>query len=195
MSARAFHETPSSGVTAEFAARMQGMIPVLETKRLILRAPKIEDFDAFAEMLTPPRGKYYGNTQTREEAWGEFMQLTGTWLLRGYGAWVATHRDSAEVVGFFQIGAEPGDWEPELGWLVSQDAEGKGYATEAAKAVRSHAFGTLGLASLVSYVDFENKRSVRVAERLGATRDAEAEAWLPEHEACCVYRHSKEEVQ
>ena len=152
MSARAFHETPSSGVTAEFAARMQGMIPVLETKRLLLRAPKL-------------------------------------------GAWVATQRDSAAVVGFFQIGAEPGDWEPELGWLVSQDAEGKGYATEAAKAVRSHAFGTLGLASLVSYVDFENKRSVRVAERLGATRDAEAEAWLPEHEACCVYRHSKEEVQ
>lgn len=193
MTQKPFHETLSTGPAATTAAKMQALVPLLTTDRMILRAPRIEDFDAFAEMLAPPRGKFYGDCQTREDAWGEFMQLNATWLLRGYGAWAMTDRASGEVLGFVQIGAEPGDWEPELGWVVSEAAEGKGYAREAARAVRAYAFDTLGLPSLVSYVDEDNTRSARLAESLGATRDPEAESWLNEDEACCVYRHPKGE--
>lgn len=194
MTQRPFHETLSTGPSATIAGHMQDIVPVIATKRMILRAPRIDDFDAFAEMLAPPRGKFYGDTQTREDAWGEFMQLNATWLLRGYGAWALTDRDTSEVLGFVQIGAEPGDWEPELGWVVSKHAEGKGFAREAARAVRTYAFGTLNLPSLVSYIDAENARSVRLAEALGAKRDPEAEEHMTEDEACCVYRHYPEAV-
>ena len=187
-----FHETLSTGPAAATAQQMQALVPVLETDRMILRAPQITAFDAFADMLSPPRGKFYGDCQTREDAWGEFMQLNATWLLRGYGAWALTDRDTGEVLGFVQIGAEPGDWEPELGWVVSKSAEGKGFAAEAARAVRAYAFGTLNLPSLVSYIDEENAPSIRLAERLGATRDAEAEGYLSEEDACCVFRHDPE---
>lgn len=190
-----FHESLSTGPAAAIAAQMQALVPVLETERMILRAPRIEDFDAFAQMLAPPRGKFYGDTQTREDAWGEFMQLNATWLLRGYGAWALTHRETGDVLGFVQIGAEPGDWEPELGWVVSHSAEGHGFATEAAIAIRSYAFHTLKLPSLVSYVDEDNTRSRRLAERLGAARDATAEAYLNEDEVCCVYRHDPAEAR
>ncbi|MEM6589201.1 MAG: GNAT family N-acetyltransferase [Pseudomonadota bacterium] len=189
MTAQPFHETLSTGPAAATAQKMQALVPVLETERMILRAPQITDFDAFADMLAPPRGQFYGDCQTREDAWGEFMQLNATWLLRGYGAWALTDRDTGEVLGFVQIGAEPGDWEPELGWVVSKSAEGKGLAAEAARSIRAYAFNILKLPSLVSYIDEENTRSVRLAEGLGATRDLEAEGYLTEEETCCVFRH------
>ncbi|MBT4888623.1 MAG: GNAT family N-acetyltransferase, partial [Rhodospirillales bacterium] len=60
--------------------------------------------------------------------------------------------------------------EPELYWSIFQGFHGKGYATEAASAVRDWAIEVKGV-SIMSFVSVENKPSIRVAERLGATRD------------------------
>ena len=185
---RPFHETAPTGPTAARAAAMQALVPVLETPRLILRAPRIEDFDAFAAMVLGPQGEHYGSCQTREDAWAEFIQLCVTWLLRGHGAWTVTDKATSEVLGVVQIGAEPGDQEPELGWIVSEAAEGKGIAQEAAKAVREEALGGFALSSLVSYIHHRNHRSVALAERLGAIRDQAAEARLDDEFR--VYRHA-----
>ena len=59
-----------------------------------------------------------------------------------------------------------------IGFLFLAEAEGRGYAREAAEAARGFAFGRLGWTSVVSYVDPDNVRSVRLAGRLGARRDA-----------------------
>ncbi|MEM9500032.1 MAG: GNAT family N-acetyltransferase [Pseudomonadota bacterium] len=186
-----FHETPSSGPTAALAAQIQALVPVLETERLILRAPKMEDFNAIADMLLGPRGKYYGDCKTRDEVWGEFIQLTATWYLSGFGAWTAVDKATGETRGFFHIGAEPGDQEPELGYVVAQDVEGQGFAYEACAAVRDVALRDFALGSLVSYVDAANTRSVALARRLGGTRDAKAEAAVAEIEApCLVFRYA-----
>lgn len=190
-----FHETAPTGPTAALAARMQALVPVLETGRLILRAPRVDDFDAFAAMVSGPRGAFYGRPETREDAWAIFMQLVGTWPLRGHGAWTVTDRATGKVLGIVQIGAEPGDMEPELGWIIAEDAEGRGIAQEAAAAVRAQAFGPLGLSSLVSYIDVANTRSATLAERLGARRDPSAEAALSDDDKCRVYRHFPPEVR
>ncbi|MEO0569474.1 MAG: GNAT family protein [Pseudomonadota bacterium] len=191
----AFYEERSTGPTAAIAVQMQALVPVLETERLILRAPKIEDFDTLADMLLGTRGKYYGNCQNREDAWGEFIQLTGTWFLRGHGAWTVTDKRNGNVLGFVHIGAEPGDHEHELGYVVSNFAEGQSIAFEASKAVRAHAFHVFELPSLVSYVHAPNTRSIALAERLGATRDAAAEAdMINEGEPCIVFRHTRAEA-
>ncbi|MEQ8898837.1 MAG: GNAT family N-acetyltransferase [Roseovarius sp.] len=192
-----FHETAPSGPTADLAARFQALIPVLETDRLILRAPRIEDFDGFATMVCGERGTYFGHPGTRADAWQGFMQITGTWALRGHGAWAVTDRATGTLLGFVQLGAEPGDLEPELGWIVSAEAEGKGIAHEAAEAVRAHALGAFALPSLVSYIDARNTRSCTLADRLGARRDPAAEAAIAglqdDGEHCVVYRHQMPE--
>lgn len=190
-----FHETAPTGPAAALAARMQALIPVLETERLILRGPRIEDFDAFADMIAGPRGAFYGQPETREDAWAIFMQLVGTWPLRGHGAWTVTDRATGTVLGMVHIGAEPGDMEPELGWVLAEETEGEGVAREAAGAVRALAFETLGLASLVSYVDDANTRSAALADRLGARRDPAAEAALPDAGKCRVYRHENKTME
>ncbi|MEL7116896.1 MAG: GNAT family N-acetyltransferase, partial [Pseudomonadota bacterium] len=113
-----FHETPTTGPCADRAAAMQALVPVIETDRLILRAPVIEDFQEFARIVLGPQGRYFGHPKTREDAWGEFMQITGTWYLRGHGAWMITLRETGALIGVVLLGAEPGDTETELGYLL-----------------------------------------------------------------------------
>jgi RimJ/RimL family protein N-acetyltransferase len=72
--------------------------------------------------------------------------------------------------------------------VLQAGAEGRGFASEAAAAVRDHAFRALGWPTLVSYMDPENDRSVRLAERLGGVRD-DAAARPAGPDECIVYRY------
>ena len=70
------HEHPASGPAADFAAALRAHLPVLETERLTLRAPAIEDFPHYAEIAASPEGRYLTEDQTRESAWLDFAQMT-----------------------------------------------------------------------------------------------------------------------
>ena len=107
-------------------------------------------------------------------------------MLRGHGLWTVERLSDDLVLGFVLLTHEFGDAEPELGFLFLSAHEGQGYATEAAQAARHFAFGILGWASVVSYVDADNDRSIRLAERLGATVDRDTGT-----ENLLVYRHSR----
>ena len=183
------HEIPVAGAAAELAGRLQSLLPALRTERLILRAPRLEDFTCYAEIVAGPGGRFLVEDPTRDGAWADFMQVVATWILRGHGAWTAT-RDGAPV-GFVLIGFEPGDLEPELGYLFLPAAEGRGLAYEACRAVLAHARDTMGLTTLVSYVATDNPRSIALAARLGARRDPAAEAALTpaDRDTTHVYRH------
>lgn len=173
------HETPIPGPAADFAAALAARLPVIETDRLRLRAPRLSDFPAWAEIFTGPAGPHLGGPYTRDEAFIHFAAYTGTWLLRGHGTWSVEDR-AGTLLGFVLIGFWAGDREPELGFLFLPEAEGQGYAEEAARAARAHGFGPMGLPSLVSYIAPENTRSQRLAQRLGARRDGTldgAEVW------------------
>ncbi|MEM9972849.1 MAG: GNAT family N-acetyltransferase [Pseudomonadota bacterium] len=183
------HELPTPGAAEEHAVRIAGAVPVIETHRLRLRAPALADFPAFAEIAMGPRSAGIGGPMPREVAWAEFMQMTATWILRGHGWWTVEHRTDAAVLGFVGLGFEPGDHEPELGYMATESSEGKGFVFEACRAAMEHARSALGLTTLVSYVDRKNTRSARLAERLGAARDAEAEALLDPEDTAFVYRH------
>jgi RimJ/RimL family protein N-acetyltransferase len=175
------HERPVPGPAAYFAAQLCAHLPVIETERLRLRAPRLSDFDAWAEIFTGPAGPHLGGPFGRDDAFTELAATCGLWLLRGHGLWAVEPKTGGEVLGFVLIGFEPGDREPELGYLFRPGAEGQGYATEAALALRDHAFMALGMDRLVSYIDPDNPRSIRVAERLGALRDADfdgAQVWV-----------------
>jgi len=181
MTARPPHERAIPGPAADFAAALSAQLPVIETARLRLRAPTLADFDAWAEIFTGPAGPHLGGPFTRDEAFTEFAATCGLWLLRGHGVLTVEAKAGGAPLGFVLIGFEPGDQEPELGYLFRPAAEGQGYATEAAAALRDHAFDALGMGRLVSYIDPTNAGSVNVARRLGATRSADfdgAEVWV-----------------
>ncbi len=162
-------ETPRSGAAARFALSLQDQLPTLRTERLILRAPRVTDFETYAEIACTDRGQYLGGPMSREDAWLDFAQMTSTWLLHGHGVWTIGH--AGDIAGFVLLGFEPGDAEPELGFMLTLTAERQGIAAEAAIAARDHAFDTLGWDTLVSYIDPANTRAIALAKRLGGLSD------------------------
>ena len=124
------------------------MTPTLVTDRVILRAPRVADFDVFADIACSDRGRFLGGPMSREDAWADFAAMSGGWLLHGHGLW--TIGAAQGVLGFVLLGLEPGDHEPELGFLLAESAEGHGYAFEAAEAARAHAYATFGWTTLVA---------------------------------------------
>ncbi len=161
-------------------------IPRIETERLILRAMTIEDWPAYLALMQSERSVYMGGPHSETGAWGMFCHDVANWQLFGHGALMMEEIPSGSCVG--QVGLNHGPLFPEkeLGWFVYKDAEGRGYAFEAACAYRDWAFATLGLKSLVSYMDPDNLRSRQLAERMGAVRDDEAARPEPQD---LVYRH------
>ena len=163
-----------------------GEIPVLMTERLRLRAPVIDDFEAYAALMGSPRSRGMGGPFDRRATWGMFCHDVALWPLFGHGALMIDETATGACIGQVGINAGPLFPEKELGWLLYDGHEGQGYVTEAARALRDWAFGPLGLTTLVSYIDPANVRSAAVAERLGAVLDPRAPRQDP---ADLVYRH------
>ena len=161
----------------------------IQTERLTLRRPQPSDWHAFHEFMTSDRAASLGGPHTAGKAWRQFASELGHWEIFGYGMWSVTKDD----VCIGMIGPwTPVDWpEKEIGWMMfAANLEGTGIATEAAAAAVNHAFTTLGWQTAVSYIDPANTRSIRLAEKLGATRDDAATA--PDaYPAALVYRHPK----
>ncbi len=147
--------------------------PVLETRRLILRAPRAGDYAPWAAFAASDRARYIGGPIVGRLSWRAMGHLTGHWVHRGFGMFIfSLHSDPDTPLGMAGPWFPEGWPEHEIGWSVWADgAEGTGLATEAATAARDHAFGTLGWTTAVSYIDRDNARSIRLAEKLGARRD------------------------
>jgi ribosomal-protein-alanine N-acetyltransferase len=64
--------------------------------------------------------------------------------------------------------------EREIGFVLGREHWGRGYATEAAAAMRDHAFGALGLTRLASPIHPDNEASKRVAAKIGMTYERDA---------------------
>jgi RimJ/RimL family protein N-acetyltransferase len=167
------------------------MIPTLTTERLTLRAPEAADFEGYAAFFASERSVWEDGPLDRAAAWAEFATAAGGWVLRGFGSFSLVERASGRYlgeVGLYQPSHYP---EPELGWILVAEAEGRGFAAEAARAVRDWAYATLGFGPLVSYIAEGNRRSIRLAERLGAVLEPGARASDP---GAIVYRHPAREV-
>jgi RimJ/RimL family protein N-acetyltransferase len=155
----------------------------LETERLVLRMPRLDDADAFAEYLADPEVMRFlgGETVPRDDVPPVLQKWLGRWEANGVGPFAIERRDDGRVVGRAGIivwdtrewrnstFADAGEHvQPELGWALGRPHWGKGYATEAAGAVRDWARRECGIGRLISLINPDNVQSQRVAERLGA---------------------------
>ena len=164
--------------------------PTLHTARLTLRPMVEADFAAYRALMTSPRSADMGGPYDERGAWGAFCHDIACWALYGHGGLMVDLVATGETVGQVGINGGPLFPEKELGWLLYDGFEGRGYVTEAAVAMRDWAFEALGVESLVSYIDPGNARSIAVAERLGAVRDGAA-ATQVQDPGDLVYRHRR----
>jgi len=162
------------------------MIPTLASERLLLRAFRDTDLDPYAAFWASEAARFVGGPCGRADAWRRMAMYAGHWLLRGYGIWALEERGSGAFLGQAGLWFPEGWPEPEIHWLLMGEATGRGYATEAARRVRDHARDELGWTTVVSCIDPANLPSIRVAERLGAVPDGEAQVG---ERRFVVYRH------
>jgi RimJ/RimL family protein N-acetyltransferase len=149
------------------------------TERLVLRPWRPADRAAFAAMNADPEVMRYirdGRTMTRAQSDELVDMIDAHWTTHGFGLWCAALRDDPDAcIGF--VGLAVPSFLPEVlpavevGWRLARTAWGRGLATEGARAALEHAFGALQLRSVISLIDPDNERSIRVAEKLGMRRD------------------------
>jgi RimJ/RimL family protein N-acetyltransferase len=157
---------------------------VIETERLLLRLPEPEDADTIYRHLSDPEVMRWiginGEPGTYPDAIERAARWRRAWELDGFGHFIAVRRDTGVAIG--RIGLlvwDPRTWqngtrseigddsEIELGWTLERAAWGHGFATEAAIAVRDWALREVHPRRLISLINPENMRSIRVAEKIG----------------------------
>jgi ribosomal-protein-alanine N-acetyltransferase len=163
---------------------------MIDTDRLRLRKPTLDDAEALHEAYGDPEAmRYIGAGETRDLAGTRALleRSLERWEADGFGHFAVERKEDGRVVG--RVGFvvwDADDWQPgtlaafgdraaiELGWILAREHWGHGYATEAALAVRDH-----GFTRLISLILRGNDRSVRVAENIGSryVRDVSREDW------------------
>ena len=154
--------------------------PTIETDRLILRPPCVEDFDAWAVFMADPEATHFlGGPQPRAGAWRSLAMMTGSWVISGFGNFSVIEKASGRWIG--RCGPwYPEGWPgPEIGWAFDRSAWGKGYATEAARRCLSYAYDVLGWDCVVHPIDPPNIASIAVARRIGSTLQGPIDLVLP----------------
>ena len=89
----------------------------------------------------------------------------------GFGYWVIREAASGARVGGVMLMIRSEGAPVEIGFLLARDAWGRGYATEAARAIVDHAQGTLRIPEVQEFTDPANAASMAVLRKAGL-RDA-----------------------
>ena len=143
----------------------------IETERLLLRPPEERDLDGWAALYADPRAAaFIGGPQSRAAAWRHMASEAGSWRMKGFGMFSVIEKESGCWIG--RVGPHWPEGYPalEFGWSLLLPHWGRGLAFEAAQAALDAVFGESDCAGLIHLIDPANDRSIRLAERLGATR-------------------------
>jgi RimJ/RimL family protein N-acetyltransferase len=157
------------------AAPSDAPVPVIETERLRLRAHRADDYATCLAIWSDPEVVRHigGRPFTSEEAWKRLLHYRGMWSLVGYGYWAVEEKASGRYIGDIGHADLMRDLQPSLrgmlecGWVLSPQAHGKGYASEAVAAACAWADVHFPAQRLVCIISPENPASIRVAEKAG----------------------------
>ena len=154
-----------------------GAVPVLETERLLLRGQRTEGVGRHLGMPEDPRVyRHLGNKPVpREDAWRRLLGGAGLWAVLGYGYWCVERKSDGAYIGQVGFGDFRRDMQPsidnipEMGWLLTPDAHGQGFASEAVAAGLRWIDDAHGRPEVVAIIAPENAGSVNVARKAGFT--------------------------
>ncbi len=150
-------------------------IPVLETPRLVLRAHRATDYAACCAMWADPLVTRFigGRASTPQQTWQRMLAYAGHWAFMAYGYWAIEEKisqDFAGEIGFADFKREIAasmQNTPEIGFAIVSSAHGKGYASEALRAVLEWGDARLPSKRTVALVNDENTISQHLLRRSG----------------------------
>lgn len=146
------------------------MKKILETERLYLREMTMDDFESLYKVLADPLiMQHYPYTFDEERVRGWIERNIRRYSEDGFGLWAVCIKDSGEMIGDCGLTLQniDGSMLPEIGYHIRADQQRKGYAKEAAAAVRDWAFRNTEYPALYSYCKDTNVGSFKTAESIG----------------------------
>src|SRR4051812_26807862 len=167
----------------------------LLTERLTLRPLQLEDADVLARLYADPYVRRYfpEGTLTRHETTEELEWFIDVYDRRyGLGLWATLDEETGEFIGrcglipwrllpsradhvaLTSADEEPDDdatYEVEVAYLLAKEHWGRGFATEAARAIVAYALDHVSSSRLICLIDPENAPSRRVAAKIGMSSD------------------------
>jgi ribosomal-protein-alanine N-acetyltransferase len=146
-------------------------IPDIETERLILRGPAEADLDDWTACIWSDAEvmRYMPRMDDTPDAFakGVLARFTEAREQRQIGAWVITDKSDGRFMGHTMLRYREALNDHELGYALGKAFWGRGYATEAARAVARYGFEQANLERIFAVVIPENIPSARVLEHLG----------------------------
>ena len=144
---------------------------ILETDRLILRQLSTEDAAFILELVNEP--SFIQNigdrgVRTLEDARVYILRVAiSSYEKNGFGLYLVELKDSGESIGMCGLIKRAELENVDIGYAFLPRFWLKGYAVEAAAAVKAYARDVLGLKRLVAITDPANQGSIRVLEKIG----------------------------
>lgn len=142
----------------------------IETKRLVLREMNREDYDAlYAVLADSDIMQHYPYTFDEARVRGWIERNIERYRIFGFGLWAVCLKDTGEMIGDCGLTMQNigGVIKPEIGYHIRKDMQQKGYAKEAASAVRDWTFENTTYNMIFSYMKYTNTPSAKSAQSWG----------------------------
>lgn len=145
---------------------------LITTERLLMRPFTLDDIESFYYICANPNVMRYigiGKPLDKETVKTQVAHWINLYEQQGYGLLALCLKENQQLIGFCGLINQTIDGEKyvELGYRLDETFWGKGMATEAALAVKSHALNQLNIPNLVSIIHHENQNSKNVAMKVG----------------------------
>jgi len=144
---------------------------ILETERLVLRQFSIDDAQFIFELLNEP--SFIQNIgdrgiRTLDDARSYILRVPiASYEQNGFGLYLVVSKETGESIGMCGLIKRDTLEDVDIGYAYLPRFWSKGYAVEAALAVKEYARDVVGLKRLVAITDPENQASIRVLEKIG----------------------------
>lgn len=148
----------------------------LETERLLLRQLDNKDVNEVLELRgNPETMKFIPRplAKNTDDAL-EHIKMINDKIDENVGInWAVTVKGSDKMIGLLgHYRIQPENHRAEIGYMILPQYQGKGYVTEAIKAVMKYGFNQMNLHSIEAVIDPENIASERVLQKIGFVKEA-----------------------
>ncbi|MCA4015532.1 GNAT family N-acetyltransferase [Vibrio vulnificus] len=146
----------------------------IETDRLVLRQWRDDDYQPYAALCSDPHVmRYFLAPLSHAESYEQAEKIKKLILDKGWGFWAVELKATGQFIGFVGLHSQDEDSgfpnAPflEIGWRLSSEFWGLGYAPEAAQKALQFAFEKLDAPTGFAFTTLQNRPSQRVMLKLG----------------------------